>query len=544
MKRYILKSPQLGMSLIELGLVMVIVSLALAPLVRMLGGPNTGQNADGTAGNGNVVRVVGQKSKEIILANAIVESALATNYTQAFGCGKNFDPKTGFPAPGKSATIPATRCEDTTYNQSLYYQWIVRNADTTDPSRQSMPGGNHYYNAVLNVWDGPSKTTPLLTLPTAFYWNENSGSAKSSRTGIVIVLDTSYSMTAAASENASDPVSLDKDLASPYLKYRYKDPSISFSPDPSIDLGDLRDNRNLDIVSLLDNDDPNTEWDDRYLAPNVMGTKDCDTNNSNYNSAFWSSLWNFSSKKTQDSNNAKDTVKILCGLNGAPGKTWSDVLNKKLSRIEAARSSLLSFLVSLEANPDLFQSIRLGFITFGDSAKTRMSLHGVDSNNQFYELRRLLSWINRAGPGLIAADGNSTNIYDALQKGADLLYSDPNLDSRIIFFVGDGRPTAGKRDMSDISKLSTSIGNGTYPGANGNKTTIFSLGLLNQDKNSTGNTYLTDFLDISMARCTPGGAYFFAQNIGDMRPIFEQVQYQIQRVVLLNKSSRYNIDLL
>lgn len=517
-----------GMSLIEVGLVMLIVVLALVPVVHQIGGPNSNN------GNGNVARVVGQKSKEIVLANTILEQALAADYSK-FACNTTFNPQTGFPAAGQFALLPATRCEDTTYNQSLYYQWTVQNMD---PTGQRIPVGNHYYTAVLNVWDTPAGGTPLLTLPTTFFWNENSGDPQSNRTGILVVQDTSGSMTGGSLEPT--PVA-NGNLASPYLKYRFSDPAYGYIPAAGIDLGDIRANQNLDIVSLMDADDPDTDWQDRYLGPNVpgMSTDDCDTNPSNYNSAFWRSLWSFGS------NNHRNIVRTLCSVNGAPGPAWSNTLSTNLSRIEAARSSLLSFLLSIEEDPELYQNIKLGFVTFSTGVTNRVvPLEGTDGNNQFPQMRRKLSWLNREGPGLIPASGN-TNMYAALQRGADVLYADPSLDSRIIFFVGDGYPTIGSTSMASIRNLSSSIGDGTYPGAGGKKITVFSLGLLSQQVNpATGNRYLDDYLDTCMAAETPGGMYRFAQNVGDMKPIFEQIGYQIQRVVLLNKSNRYNIDLM
>ncbi|HEY9744765.1 MAG TPA: vWA domain-containing protein [Oculatellaceae cyanobacterium] len=515
------------MSLAELGMVMVIISLALAPVVKMLGGPTTEQ--------GNAVQVIGQKSKEILLANTLIEKALAADYTYTFGCEstntqfKPADPKAGFPTAGKWANLPASPCESKNYNQSLYYQWTVRNMDQTTGT--GLPDKNHYYTAVLNVWSDPSQP-PLLSLPASFYWSEGGITNEVGKTGIAVILDTSGSMCWGKTDNTP---ACYNGLASPYLKYRFADTGYNPSPS-SINMGNIRNNQNLDIVSLKATNEPDTEWDDRYLGSNIHGAGACDT--AANNDALWTnSLWSLSN------NTGKAHVRALCKLTGRNGAGWGGILDSNFSRIEAARSSLLSFLTSIEANPDLYQNVKLGFITFGSNVTNQVvPLESADSQNQFFAMRRKFTWLNRSGPGLISATTN-TNMYDALQRGADVLYNDSTLTSRIIFFVGDGEPTVGKTDMKSLAALSKSIGEGTYAGAKGKKITVFSLGLLSQKINkSTGNRYLDDYLKTSMSDLTPGGTYNFAQTIGEMAPIFEQISYQIQRMVLLNKGSRYNLD--
>ncbi|HEY9686047.1 MAG TPA: hypothetical protein V6C52_03635 [Coleofasciculaceae cyanobacterium] len=498
-----------GLSLIELGVVMVIISLALVPLVQMIGGPNS-RNGQGSAQRLNALR-----SKEMVLANALIERALSSDFA-AFNCNNGFNPATGLPATGQTINLPAgNRCTDNTYNDPLYYQWTVRNADN---SNAIVPTGNHYYQLVLNVWNQPTGGTPLLTLPTTVFWNESGSSGGSNTTGIVIVQDISGSMTSGKFNGS--PVSFSP--ASPYLNYRYSDPSVGYVPNPAIALP-WNDNSQLDLVSALDVNNPQTAWDDRYPKPGVLGVTAC---------TGASPLWN-------NTGGRMIPVREICQANGGPnGNAWQATMNDHLSRIEAARSSLLSFLLSIEADPDLHENTKLGFITFETNVINRVTpLEASDASNRYPQMRRKLSWINRQGPAAarIYASG-STNMYGGLQRGAQIVFADNTLDNRIIFLVGDGEPTVAPTNHAAFQTLATQIGNGTFPGANGKTASVFTLGLL------SGDVGLPIYLRDDIANRTPGGQFFFAQNMGDVSPMFDQIKYQIQRVILLNKSNRYNVD--
>src|SRR5689334_7845994 len=110
---------QAGLSLLEVAMLMMILTLALVPLIRHLGGP--------TGSQGNSSRMVGMQTKEVLLANTLIEEALSNDYS-SLGCNSAFNPSS-FPAIGTFASFPASsRCVNNSYNQPLYYQWIVNNA--------------------------------------------------------------------------------------------------------------------------------------------------------------------------------------------------------------------------------------------------------------------------------------------------------------------------------------------------------------------------------------------------------------------------------
>jgi type II secretory pathway pseudopilin PulG len=523
-----------GLSLIELGVVMVIISLALVPLVQMIGGPNS------QGGQGNAQRLNALRSKEMVLANALIERALSSDFG-AFNCNNGFDPATSLPTTGQTVNLPAgNRCTDNTYNDPLYYQWTVRNADN---SNAIVPTGNHYYQVVLNVWNQPTGGAPLLTLPTTVFWNEAGSTSGVNTTGIAIVQDISGSMVWGSSDGTPGSVN-SGGAASPYLKYRYTDPAYpAYTPDLPLD---INDNTQLDVVSSHWSDEPQTPWDDQYIHPGILGIPltlnenngqawSCANANPGANSKWWSGAtnpWNLDGSGGFYGKQRKENIQQLCG---ADSSNWSAVMNENLSRIEAARSSLLNFLVSTEADPELYQNTKLAFLTFSTNVQSRVPLESVNGSNRYPNMRKQLTWLNRTGPGIIPASG-STNMYAALQQGAQTVFSDPNLDNRIVFLVTDGAPTVAPTGHASFINLATQIGNGTFPGANGKKATIFTLGLLSSDPQ------LPIYLRDDIANRTPGGQFFFAQNVGDVGPMFAQIKYQIQRVILMNKSNRYNVD--
>jgi len=543
---------QQGMSLLEVAMLMLIMILALAPTVKMIGGPNSA--------NGNTMRVIGTQAKEVLMANSLIEQVMAGNFTSlgANNTAANL-PQTG----GTGYIYP--RFSTTQFSTSpLYYQWTIMNRDTA-----STPSGNHYYTAVLNVYNSSSSSTPLLSMPTSFFYNSNGANNPQNKTGIIIVQDISGSMVWAKDDysllNANGmatPSGPGASVASPYLRYRYADPSVGYNPVHPLAYagGGNAFNDQLDIVSAEQNDDPTTPWDDRYIGVGIHGIPDCNSN-ANWNGAAWRGSQYYSSEIDSLPANQfdlyqgmfqwyqpqpiiKSTLQNICGRS----PDWNTMMNNNMSRIEAARSSLLNFLVSTEADSMLYQNTKLGFITFsspnnathndpsGLGWDVRVSLESVDNNNRYPNMRRQLSWMNRQGPGQINAY-NGTNYTAALQEAERQLVADPSLNNRIILFVSDGAPNGPGDNHPQLSALSTAIGNGSYPGANGKTTTMFTLGLLNGDPNM--QTYLQN----DMAQNTPNGQYFYAQNVGDVSPIFDQIKYQIQKTILLSQSNRYNIDL-
>jgi hypothetical protein len=207
-----------GVSLIEMGMVIVFISLALAPIIKVVGGP---QNE-----SGNAFRVNSVKSREAILANTMVDKVLAHDYS-AFNCNStgvpdpSFDPATQLPV-GTTSTNSIKKfniCQAQNSSATLYYQWTVVHLNSTN-NGDNMPSKNRYYQATFNVL-GQDKDTnnPLLTIPVNFFYNEGGTDSQNENTGVMVAMDRSGSM--AWSDQANNLPSM-WGVTSPFLFYRYK----------------------------------------------------------------------------------------------------------------------------------------------------------------------------------------------------------------------------------------------------------------------------------------------------------------------------------
>lgn len=508
-----------GISLIEIGMVLVIISLALAPIVQMVSGPSS------KSGEGSATRMSSIRSKEAVLANTIVERVIASG-----GVVRNC---AGGPAalPAAGVTVTMAACQDNTYNKPMWWQWTVQNVTNAGPT----PTDNFYYHATLNVYDQPpaNGVTPTVTFPTYFFRNTGGGAQETSKTGIVIVQDVSGSMSWGR-VNGTPPDYANPLVSSPYLTYRYA--VGGYNPPAGIQL-DINDNSQLDIVRALDADDPNTPWDDRYPKPGVLGMANC-----NVSAAYNSANFNGSNLFHMTNNTPmRDHARNVCAATAA---NWSTVMDNDMSRLEAARSSLLSFLVDIENDPTLANNMKMGFVTFSSvgSIITQVNMESPVAG-RFPQMRQRLTWMNRSANGLPGGNPiyptGGTAMHGGITRGGQILYADNELDNRIIFFVGDGEPTEGPTSHASFQTLAKQLSQREgliFPGAQpGEKTTIFTLGLIRDE--AVMRPYLKD----DLADNTDGGAFFYAQNVADMDTVFEQVKYQLLKVALLNMQNRYNI---
>jgi hypothetical protein len=316
----------------------------------------------------------------------------------------------------------------------------------------------------------------------------------------------------------------------------------------------LFNNTELDLTMFRLANDATTELDDQFLRPgslkNFVPGVDCD------DSAYYNSVI-FSTNNATATQRVRDFCKATIDT---PGSTDPDSVNvrfnEKLSRIEAARSSLLRFLLTIEGDASLRQNIDLGFVTFSSNVNYRLpnrvngALEKVDTNQRYPETRRFYSWLNRSGPGQIMP-GGMTNIWGSVYAGAQVAFNQPGNNSNIIFLVSDGEPTAGNcssgspvamgncmanRNVGGVSDgLANALARGTFPGYPGKKAKIFALGLMAGD-NKVGPVF-RDGLAVPT-----GGVYQYADNVGDIDEAFEQMKYSIFKEVLLQNSARYGMN--
>lgn len=538
-----------GFSLIEIAVLLLFMSLALIPIVNIIGGSNTVQGTGGATHGGNATRIVGIKSKEVLFANAMIERALSGEYA-AF-----YTPNTAAGnCNGGAATMPAANtggttvynCVDNQYSDPIYYQWIVTDQSNEFRANQGEVAGtnnmgNTFYRATLNIYNTDNWTgRPILTMPTIAFRSQYTDPTVSNTTGIIIVLDVSGSMDGSGTGNSA-------------MRgiYRYPD-AAGYNPPAGIALASVNDNNTLDIVSAQAADLVNTMYNDTYPAIGVLGVTNC-----------------IGSVNAVASNQAA-RWRALCD------KTAPNYIEDNLSKMEAARGSLLNFLLTIEDEQTLYSNIQLGFATYsgnggpasvtlrvGGGAGGVAGLENATAAGRFPEMRRRLSWLNRTNngggsvAGLTVLSGGNTPTWDAVNRSAQVLLAQPNLRSRAIFLVTDGLPTTGPCSIGGepdtlaeanamgncyrntavgaVNGLGRSLGDGTYPGANGNTVTVYALGLM-ADPNLIRPILENGFV-------TPtSGSYAYASSIGEMSAVFENMQYAILKEIITSKAGRYGLQ--
>lgn len=572
-----------GLSLVELALVMVIISLALAPVVQMVNGSRS-QSGEGTA-----ERVTALKSKEAIVANSLAEEALSGNFSR-FNCdsGGNplaFNPATDLPTSGGNRTYG--RCTDNTYATPVYYQWALTNVT-------GMPRQNEYYQAALNIYAQPSASQPVLTLPINFFRNTGSYNQTRQRTGVMIALDVSGSMLWGQSTGYPGGIGLvaPNALGSPFMFYRYDRMrftgngwGVTFNPAsvPGMLAGSKRawlnmwNNQELDLsyaqsiqppvspdASDPDLSTPNNEKfpyansviNDPLWGSSLLGTGNCATDPNN--TAFWTSDVNLIHTFVPQARNARydlsnptqnsfgrDLIARLC-TRKTSFADWDTSLETAMSRIEAARTGMLNLLVSLEANPTVTSSIDLGFIPWSNVANTAyqvpleqaVAVPGVPGMH-FKEIREMLLWVNRADPAsptssmpvpLNTASG-ATNIRNGLEFAYQQLMSQ-SYNRRIIVLLTDGAPNPNSGNNTPAALLDYTLNTLGNNAPQSQRVTLFTIGLIQGDPVLLGD----------MAANTPNGQSFVTNNIQQLRSIFESIAYQIQKLALLDVPSRYDLS--
>ncbi|MCE3236548.1 MAG: hypothetical protein K0Q50_2739, partial [Vampirovibrio sp.] len=237
-----------GLSLIEMGMVMVFLSLALVPIIKMMGGPQSD--------SGNAAYRNSMKSKETILANTLVDKVLANDFSY-FDCSAGFNPSTQLPV-GTTPFNSARKyniCKAQNTNSDIFYQWSVVHLNSSNNSNE-MPSKNRYYQASLNIL-GPDRNpnTPILTMPINFFFNEGGSTTKTENTGVMVAMDRSGSMAW-----SDQPWNIDSinGITAPFLFYRYKafptgvtNYGFAFPNNPDKVVLNQWDNSQLDLVYAI-----------------------------------------------------------------------------------------------------------------------------------------------------------------------------------------------------------------------------------------------------------------------------------------------------
>lgn len=577
-----------GFSLIETAIIILFVSLAMVPVITTMGGVNDTTNTS-AARSANISAVSSRASKEVVAANTIMERALAGDETVSFNAS------TLFTTPGQTVVTPRRQFYGSTsraYNQAIEYDWVVRDlSHLKDTSGQLInwanqpvsandaesvaPTGNFVQQATLRVYENPGDANPILSLPTYFYRSTcgsngvDCGDVDLDQTGIVLVVDRSGSMQWSISAGKSKGAT-STDMSAPWLKNRYTiGGSVPTTPgDPSIRINDIFDDTTLDTTYMLpvaQGDNPDTPYSEQYILPAVNGfSNNCADVPTTLGDpgkdvakyfATGALTYNYggdagNGEPATNATKRREVISAFCGRNGISygGRdsqaNWDKLINDNMSRIEALRNALLSLLVKLEQNQFLVANMEMGLVTF--SSGTPSAVKQVDMEKaanppgpvdslKFVNMRYRSAMINREGTGQISAS-NGTNMLAGLQQAATMLYA-KDFDNRLIIVLSDGAVNSGSTptNVKDFAKKvggCPTVGNpACYAGSNGKTITLFTVGLIEAD----------DALMLAMAQRTPNGQFFLAQSVTDLQPIFDQIAFQIERLVLNSMAKRYHL---
>lgn len=238
-----LKKYSKGFTLIEAAVVILLLSIALVPVIKMV----SHTSGDGSGDLNTGITSGRSLSEEQAVANAIMEKAVAGDTSVVHPVVAQDGSILGFDATGKfvkldstgaytttvynpetdkapeSGNVPAASSHNTTArtitypkyqyeSTDIYYQWVVKDSTMqeydpdgtgTAPSEYTsfMPEGNSLVKAVLKVYSGPgakTSTTPDYSVSTYFFKNTSdaiaSGDQFSDKIGIVFAVDVSLSM--------------------------------------------------------------------------------------------------------------------------------------------------------------------------------------------------------------------------------------------------------------------------------------------------------------------------------------------------------------
>jgi hypothetical protein len=564
-----------GFSLLEISITLLFLSIALVPVVQFLGNHSVGGAANGES----MTQASRQNSRVSSAANALAERALAG------------DPNHGINTlPGLGGVLTTNRRQFTDdYNQNVWYRWVLRDVTRLDDG-SSVAGGNRLVQATLQVYESATATNPEMNIPLYIYRQPSSVEENPiPRVGILVVQDMSGSMTMAG-EDEYPPVikahngSRGVVLASPYLRYRFDAATV-----PANLRLDLFDDKQFDSVAVAysrrnasgqaPDPNPDTPFYENYpqrniqipngsnppinLFPNVQ----CDED-TNWEAAgapltqlFLPEIFRAPHDtvipgQAHYPEEYQNTVAALCGDKDDEDESEAQV-NNYLSRIEASRTALFSFIHKLEQSTSVLDQADIGLMRFsaapggtGGGGPTAASLvsalersQTMGSRRHFVNFRRHVSWMNRfdpnnpsnANPFVIWDDAKRTRIYDGINEGAKYLFGRSDLGERIMVFVTDGEPdpATDTNTYENIVDLARQVGNASHPNANGKTITMYTVGLIDADQG---------FMD-EIASQTPGGSSFFAQSVTDFTPIFDSIAYQIQKAIIFNYANRYNLNI-
>jgi uncharacterized protein YegL len=582
---------QKGLGLVEVALLLMMASLALVPIVQMLG-KSGGQNGS------SVVTLNRQRTRELVAANNIMERAMAgeilsfnVGSTNALynSAGSNQFDLDEVPVSGQAGFVKYYPSQTTTYNYGdetqgvrLKYRWTLKDvsherdvkdvpasgkctsnfnvydADTNGCWNLVTPKGNRIVLATLDVFDSNATSTsaPSYTFSTFLFAKGTVEATEVDRVGLGLILDVSGSM--AWFKIPPDANTLYENnyetITSPFLKDRYHREGS---------LGDgleakhvkLFDDRYLDIVWAKPTDDTSTPYNETFMSPGVLGTKPCgefltenlntstDSGRGETNGINWFVL----RKNKNDNTNYTHTYRYMCENLGKTTNYWNTEVVPRITRIEAARSAMLGFLVALEEDLDLIKNMEMGFVTFSDGSKVEVPLESAQMTEDPAQLNALrprfkanrdkFVWINRFDAkypknsdkskrrSIVASGG--TNTRKGMESMVAELLKKTNLTQKFIILLTDGDPTTSYTNNTQAKNVAYAKEIFEKHGIK-----VYTIGFAGLS--ASGQKMLEDMAKESK------GQFYYATNPDELRQIFVSISYTLRKELVLSRVDKYN----
>lgn len=249
----------------------------------------------------------------------------------------------------------------------------------------------------------------------------------------------------------------------------------------------------------------------------------------------------------------------------------SNVIMATLSRMESARTAVLSFIQTIEGNPGLVSNFRIGFVPFSDQVQdgTQAGIPynevvnlQAPSGGTFATLEESFYRINRAcnftgysdytytgstcpGNKKPIAPTGQTNLAHGLlyahKMFQDYDAANPPLAKKIIILLTDGDPTKSATgappgtptafggiasEVTNLSTIATNLKN--------DEISVYTVGLL------VGTNANAGLAMDAITNAYSENSKVVVNSVGDLTPVFENIAQQAERFALEQMKQRYS----
>lgn len=581
-----------GFTMLEVAMLMLLLSVVFVPVVSLMFGQTS--RTEPTVTQMNEQNIMKQSA-----ANSLMEQALSgVMIAQDLATVNDvLNPSTVINASnlvnGGVATVGPFNYT-VAGSKPLQYQWELQDYTFDKQGNRVSPKGNRLVKATLNLFSKEgSKTVNEQTFSTYVYLSEGIQSSASSWVGVSLVADTSGSMCSSKAWgeiSATNQEMLHNGVCGPFFNDRFH--RSTTPPDPTTlptSKLNLFDDRNLDIAFSRPVDDPSTPYLDTYPQAGTLGLHEvtsaeatqCSESYMDQDVADggWPRDKNFSWLVYTGSNSAwwnyynniwgrqnRNTYYNLCRPKSwMTDEQWTTDISKHITRFEALRGALLGFLVKVERDQELVNSLSMSLTTFATDATTKVPMTTpvntiLDPETSLYrprfeDLRHKLSWINRwdkdgggaSSTRTLKASG-WTNYEEALKKGALAFDADQRINTKIMIFVSDGAPTIGNTTPSYLENLGKAIAKNCR---NGSEFVLGNPSACSTNPNDWVTIYVVGMDGIPASNLNllqklaenSGGRFISAVEPKELQNALFSLSYDIKKAMLVSRVDRFDEDL-